>query len=88
MQLTQPEDTTPPLNKVQKREIQQILGTLLYYGRAVDPTLAVTLSALAAEQSNGTETTAKAVTKLLNYCATHPDAAIPISAKRHDTASP
>ena len=31
---------------------------------------------MAAEQSNGTQRTAKAVAKLLNYCATHPDAAI------------
>ena len=69
-------DNSAPLNKQQKKEIQQIIGTLLYYARAVDPTLSVTLSALAAEQSNGTEKTAKAVKKLLNYCATNPDAAI------------
>ena len=58
VQLTAPEDNSPQLSKEQKKEIQQIIGTLLYYTRAVDPTLAVTLSALAAEQSNGTERTA------------------------------
>ena len=42
----------------------------------MDPTISVALSAIAAQQSNGTETTAKAVTKLLNYVATHPDATI------------
>ena len=49
---------------------------LLYYGRAVDPTISVTLSTIAAQQSNGTEQTAKAVTKLLNYVVTHPDATL------------
>ena len=76
VQLTAPEDNSPQLSKEQKKEIQQIIGTLLYYSRAVDPTLAVTLSALAAEQSNGTERTARAINKLLNYCATHPNAGI------------
>ena len=76
IQLTEPMDTSAPLNKQQKKEIQQIIGTLLYYARAVDPTLSVTLSAFAAEQSKSTEKTAKAVKKLLNYCATNPDAAI------------
>ena len=76
IQLTASANTSAPLNKNEKKEIQQTICTLLYYARAVDPTLAVALSALAAEQSNGTETTAKTVTKLLNYCATHPDAAI------------
>ena len=42
----------------------------------MDPTLAVALSTIAAEQSKATEKTAKAVNKLLNYCATHPNAAI------------
>ena len=42
----------------------------------MDPTIAVTLSTIAAQQSNGTEQTAKAVTKLLNYVATHPDATL------------
>ena len=38
--------------------------------------MAVTLSTLAAAQSKGTAATAHAVTKFLNYAATHPDAAI------------
>ena len=76
VQLTPTEDTSPSLSKDKKKEIQRIIGTLLYYSRAVDPTIAVALSSLAAEQSQGTKKTAKAITKLLNYCATHPNAAI------------
>ncbi len=76
VQLTEPVDTSPRLSKQDRLNIQRIIGTLLYYGRAVDPTLSVALSALAAAQSTSTEKTAKAITKLLNYCATHPDASI------------
>ena len=36
----------------------------------------VTLSTLASQQSKGTAHTADAITQLLNYCATHPDAEI------------
>ena len=56
--------------------VQQIVGALLYYSRAVDPTLAVTLSTLASEQAKATATTNTKITQLLNYCATHPLAKI------------
>ena len=51
VQLTDPQDISPPLSKEQKTHIQRIIGTLLYYGQAVDPTIAVTLSTIAAQQS-------------------------------------
>ena len=76
IQLTEPIDTSPTLSQSEKKTIQQIIRTLLYYGRAVDPTITVALSTLAAEQNKGTHQTAKAITKLLNYCTTHPNAAI------------
>ena len=76
IQLTEPPDNTAALSSKAKTRIQQIVGTFLYYARAVDPTMAVTLSTLAAAQSKGTEATAKAVTQFLNYAATNPDAAI------------
>ena len=76
VQLTEPVDTSEPLTKKQRTDIQRIIGTLLYYGRAVDPTIAVALSSLASEQATGTQQTAKAITKLLNYVATHPNATI------------
>jgi hypothetical protein len=49
---------------------------LLFYTRAIDSTMLVTLGTLASAQSQGTEATAKACTHLLNYCATHPNAVI------------
>jgi hypothetical protein len=49
---------------------------LIYYARAVDPTLIMPLNVLASEQSNATEVTADKVIKLLNYCNTHPETKI------------
>ena len=41
IQLTEPIDESPLLEKAEKTNIQRILGTLLDYSCAVDPTLAV-----------------------------------------------
>ena len=71
-----PPDTTPPLNNDQTKFVQKVVGTLLYYSRAVDPTLAAALSSIAAAQTQGTQKTLEAVHQLLDYVATHPDAAI------------
>jgi hypothetical protein len=53
--------------------LQEIIGTFLFLGRAVDPTILVALGTLASQQTQGTEATLDAVTQLLNYAATHPD---------------
>jgi hypothetical protein len=71
-QLTEPEDETAPLPPDGIKQLQQITGTLLYYARAVDPTMLVALRTISAQQANGTEATANAIIQLLNYCATHP----------------
>ena len=73
-QKPEPLDTTAIATPQERKRIQRIVGTLLFYCRAVDPTLAVTLSDLASEQSRATELTLKDVHQLLDYCATHPDA--------------
>ena len=70
------EDTSPPLTADQIKRVQKIVGTLLYYGRAVDSTLLTALSAIAARQSNGTQAVAEACHQLLDYVATHPNAGI------------
>jgi hypothetical protein len=49
---------------------------LLYYARAVDPTLIMPFNVLASEQSKATADTADKVIKLLNYCNTHPETKI------------
>jgi hypothetical protein len=74
VQYAAPEDESPPLDASGITRLQEVIGTLLYYARAIDSTMLVALSTLSSAQSKGTEATAKAVTHLLNYCAWHPDA--------------
>ncbi len=69
-------DSSNPLPPEGIQRLQQIIGTLLYYARAVDPTLLVALGTLGSAQSKGTIATAEATVQLLNYCATHPDACL------------
>jgi hypothetical protein len=71
-QLTTPENDSTPLDQNGIRRLQEVVGTLLYYARAIDCTMLVALSAIASAKT--TEATARAVTQLLNYAATHPDA--------------
>jgi hypothetical protein len=65
--------SSPALSDKDVKKLQQLTGTLLYYARAVDPTLIMPINVLASEQSNATEITADKVIKLLNYCNTHPE---------------
>jgi hypothetical protein len=69
-------DTSKPLSKDNIKHVQDIVGTLLYYGRAVDPTLLTALSPIAAGQSKGTVTVANTCQQLLDYVSTHPNAGI------------
>jgi hypothetical protein len=50
-QLTPEEDTSAPLSAERLLRIQKIIGSLLYYARAVDNKLLVALNAIAARQS-------------------------------------
>ena len=70
------DDTTPKLSADEIKRVQNIVGTLLYYARAVDCTLAAALSTISSQQANGTEATKKACHQLLDYVATHPDATV------------
>jgi hypothetical protein len=80
VQLTDVPDLSEPLSKDSIQRIQQIVGTLLYYGRAVDSTLLVALSSLASRQSHATALTNRDIKQLLDYCSTHPDAILQYSA--------
>ena len=56
-QLTEPEDDSPPLDAKGINEIQQIVGSSLYYGRAIDNTILPAITSLSSEQSKATERT-------------------------------
>ena len=71
-QLVPDNDTSPPLNAAGIKRIQGIVGSLLYYARAVDNKLLVALSAISSQQAKATENTARAANQLLDYVATYP----------------
>ena len=65
-------DTSPRLDRTGIKQVQGIIGLLLYYAWAVDNKLLMTLSAIGAHQAAATENTHTEVNKLLNYVATYP----------------
>ncbi len=69
-------NTSAPLSPYAIKPAQDIISTLLYYGRAVDPTLLTALSSIATRQANGTTAVAESCQQLLAYIATHPNAGI------------
>ena len=76
VQYTQDDDNSPPLEATGIQLIQEIVGVLLYYARAIDNTMLIALGDIASVQTAGTEQTMAAATKMLNYAASHPDASI------------
>ena len=52
-----PDDEAPAVDVKRIKRIQQVIGGILYYARAIDMTLLLALSAVASEQSAATETT-------------------------------
>jgi hypothetical protein len=76
IQYAELDDDTASLNPSDTKNLQEIIDTFFYYARAVDNTMLTTLSTLAAAQAKGTQRTAEASVKLLNYAAMHPDAMI------------
>ena len=71
-----PADESPPLDEKGKKRVQQVVGSFLYYGRAVDLTILMALSEIAGQQANPTEKTMERVDQFLDYMHTHPDAKI------------
>jgi hypothetical protein len=69
-------DETPPLTAKQCLTIQKVTGYVLYYARAVHPTVLMPLNDIATEQTKATEKTQAATNQLLDYLVTHPDATI------------
>jgi len=64
------------VGKEDETYIRQVVGSFLYYARAVNLTMLTTLSDIASEQSKPTEKTMKRVKKLLDYMYTNPNTVI------------
>jgi hypothetical protein len=69
-------DESPLLDVRDIKRVQEVLGTFLFYGRAVDLTMVTSIGSIATEQASATELTMKAITQLLNYAACNPDATL------------
>lgn len=87
-----PIDRSTPLHPTKTKRIQQILGSLLFYARAIDSTLLVAINTIASTQAKPTIMTENAVQHLLDYCYTHPNAKLQFHAtdmilKLHSDAS-
>jgi hypothetical protein len=70
------DDDSPLLAADGITRVRQVVGTFLFYARAVDSTMLVALGSIAAQQSAPTTDTEKDVTKFLDYAYTHPDTII------------
>ena len=71
-----------PATKEQIKHCQQVIGTLLFYARAVDPTMLPALNTLAETQAAPTKDTLLNIKQLLDYAATNPNAAIKYRASK------
>jgi hypothetical protein len=80
IQFSEAPDTTPFLNAANKRHVQEVLGTFLFYARAVYIAMLKAIGTIATQQSTPTQATLHAVVKLLNYAASHPDAELQFKA--------
>jgi len=73
-QAPSPLNDSPLLDEAGKNQVQQIVGSFLYYAWAVDPTILMALSEISSQQSAPMESTMKWVNQFLDYMWTHPDA--------------
>ena len=61
VQDTIPDNETAKIDEKRVKVVQQVVGGVLYYGRAVDNTVLPGLSSISSEQASATEATEKKV---------------------------
>ena len=71
-----PPDETPELDAKGIKRIQQIVGSILYYARAVDMTVLAALGTIAIKQTKATQQTMDWCIQLLDYLASNQDAKV------------
>jgi hypothetical protein len=71
-QLVPEPDNSALLDVAGIKQVQGIIGSLLYYAQAIDNKLLATISTISAQQAKAMENMAKAVHQLLDYVATYP----------------
>ncbi len=75
-QAPHPPNLMPKLDAKGIKHVQNILGSILSYARAVDMTVLMTLSSIATEQTKATEKIIPQCTQLLDYLLRHADAKV------------
>ena len=76
VQVVHPTLPAPALSKKETKIVQSKVGTFIYYGRAVEPTLLVVLNEIYSDQAKPTQSTVKDLTRLLDFLATYPNVII------------
>jgi hypothetical protein len=71
-----PQDNSRKLTEKEIRQVQKIVGSILYYAKAMDMTVLMVLSSIASEQTKGMERTLEKAYQVLGYLALHPDAVV------------
>jgi hypothetical protein len=71
-----PIDTSPHLADADIKHIQWVIGSILYYARAMGLTVLMALSTIASKQAHGTKNAMQKTKQLLPYLATHLDATV------------
>jgi hypothetical protein len=64
-------DTSPLATPEDKKLLQSVIGTLLYYSRAVDPSICTAIHTLGSVQANPTLNDMKRMERLIQYVSTH-----------------
>jgi hypothetical protein len=67
------QDDTPPLSPADKTTLQELVGSILYYARAVDPTMLTICLRISSEQAAPTEAVKAHAVRLLQYAARYPN---------------
>jgi hypothetical protein len=62
-----PQDISRKLTDNEMKKVQKIVGSILYYARAVDMTVLMALSSIASEQTKGTERTLEKAYQVIDY---------------------
>jgi hypothetical protein len=64
-------DDIEPLSKTDTKTLQEIVGSMLYYARAVDPTMLTTTSTIFSQQAVPTQVVRAQAVQLLQYAAAY-----------------
>ena len=75
-QFAPPPDASEILDKKETTHVQRVVGSFLYYARAIDNTIITALNEIASMQAKPTSKTIEKIKMLLDYLNTYPNAKI------------